>query len=280
MSMKPGASTRPSASMTRSAGPPALGADGGDPVAVDEHVGPVARRSRCRRRRSRRGSGCASEVRPDQLDDHRVGPRRSPSTTGIQRHLSNAVHGCDRPSRTTCPTRSGSAGSSRRNACWSLTAVISPASGRAGAAELVGGQLRLRQPLVERDVPLARVQQRQPRFGPGDHPGPGVHGRAERLARPRRAGPAGRCRGRSRRRGSGRRPSAAAPCVVGRVRPSGAEHVGHVVEVGAAARGDHRRAGVARRRRAARRAARPARAGSRAPRPAPAGEASWASAPS
>ena len=72
------------------------------------------------------------------------------STTGISRHLSNAVHGCDSPKRTTEPTgtsRSSAAGQSKEG-------VLVVERGDLGLVERAGVgaryPLRHRQSLVER----------------------------------------------------------------------------------------------------------------------------------
>ncbi len=190
MSMKPGVSTTPAASITRSAPKP--------------FVGRIFRRSGRRRRRRRRGT-CPRRCRR-RRSTSRIS--RSVMVRSLIRRRCGSARRCAgsrrrrrrRPgSAATCRTRctGGRAPTaprcrrgrrrryrrvSRRNACWSLSAVISPSVAESVAR--ARDTLRHRQSLVERHVALARVEQREPRFRARDHACPGVHRRAQRTLDP------------------------------------------------------------------------------------------------
>ena len=100
------------------------------------------------------------------------------STTGISPHLSNAVHGCDRPTPQLVADRPPalrrrSAGSRAGRSAWS-TVIPSAFSDRL-TVRARPDQLWLGQVLVERQVALARVEDRQSRLGLRGDPDPAVH---------------------------------------------------------------------------------------------------------
>lgn len=114
-----------------------------------------------RRRRCRRAAACPSEERPDELDDLRVGIRT------VQHR--DPVPLVERGARVREPEPDDLPDPDRLLGAQERVLVVDGGDGAGQRSrrrpEVVGDALRLGQPLVERDVALARVEQRQAWLG-------------------------------------------------------------------------------------------------------------------